>query len=254
MPGCLLRAQGAVKPTRHLTLASSRETCATPSRLGRVLLVALTLGGAVAGCDAERERQDTLSRPRDGGPGDGALGDGGGLGSDGGFVDGGTGPADLGTPDSGAPADAGDPDQWPAQLASGEAELLVLVNQQRAIGANCGGQNFGPVPPLTMHPALRRSARLHSQDMADQDYFEHDGLDGRSPFQRMSDAGYDAFPMAENIAAGNAGAQGTFDQWLNSPGHCRNMMSGDANEIGIGHGFNRNSTYGHYWTQNFGQR
>lgn len=211
--------------------------------MGAVALLALWA------CDGE-VREGGVSRPRDAGPRDGGEGDGaaGDLGLDDGGQELDAGPEDRGVPDSGVT------DDWPANLARTEEQLLVLLNEQRAVGANCGGQNFGPAGPLVMHPALRRSARLHSQDMADQDYFDHNSLDGRTPFQRMAAAGYDAFGFSENIAAGNADAASTFDQWLNSPGHCRNMMSPEANEIGIGHGYNRSSTYRDYWTQNFGQR
>lgn len=204
---------------------------------------------ALWACDGE-VREGGISRPRDAGPNDGGNGDGGTT--DLGFGDGGQA-ADAAPEDQGV-TDSGVPDEWPANLARTEEQLLVLLNEQRAVGANCGGQNFGPTGPVVMHPALRRSARLHSKDMADQNYFEHNSLDGRTPFQRMAAAGYDAFGFSENIAAGNADAASTFNQWLTSPGHCRNMMSPEANEIGIGHAYNRESTYRDYWTQNFGQR
>jgi uncharacterized protein YkwD len=42
------------------------------------------------------------------------------------------------------------------------------------------------------------------------------------------------------------------EQWMNSPGHCRNIMSGGSNEIGVGHGLG--GQYGHYWVQKFGRR
>ena len=105
-----------------------------------------------------------------------------------------------------------------------------------------------------MDAALRTSARRHSQDMADQNYFSHTSLDGRSPWDRIAAAQYTAQAVGENIAAGNEDPLLTFQQWLNSPGHCRNMMNPNANEIGIGYGYNAQSTYRHYWTQNFGRR
>jgi uncharacterized protein YkwD len=68
----------------------------------------------------------------------------------------------------------------------------------------------------------------------------------------MAEAGYEASPVGENIAAGNGTAEATFTQWVNSPGHCQNMMTGNANEIGIGVFFG--GGYGAYWTQTFGAR
>jgi uncharacterized protein YkwD len=143
---------------------------------------------------------------------------------------------------------------WPPDLEATEDEMLVLVNELRAIGANCGGTDYGVVPPLAMHEALRSAARLHSQDMGEQNYFDHQSLDGRSPWARIGESGYPGSGAAENIAAGNNGAQATFNQWLNSPGHCRNMMTADGNEIGIGHASVPGSQYRDYWTQAFGRR
>jgi uncharacterized protein YkwD len=103
-----------------------------------------------------------------------------------------------------------------------------------------------------MDPALRRAARLHSADMAENNYFDHNSQDGRSPWQRMGEAGYTGQPAAENIAAGNRTAAATFEQWRQSDGHCRNMMAQNANEIGIGYA--EGGSYGAYWTQTFGAR
>ncbi len=143
---------------------------------------------------------------------------------------------------------------WPPELAQGEDEIVALLNQFRAQGANCGGAEMPPVGPVRMNNELRTAARLHSQDMADQNYFDHTSQDGRSPWDRVAEAMYRGQPVGENIAAGNSSAEATFQQWVNSPGHCRNMMNGQANEVGVGHGYNRNAQYGHYWTQVFGRR
>lgn len=132
--------------------------------------------------------------------------------------------------------------------------MLELVNVMRTNGGDCPSGHFGPRSPLVMNTALRTAARLHSKDMADQNYFDHNGLDGSDPWSRMADAGYDAAPVAENIAAGSASAEGAFDQWVNSDGHCVNMMSSNATEIGIGMAQGDASTYGSYWTQTFGAR
>ena len=56
--------------------------------------------------------------------------------------------------------------------------------------------------------------------------------------------------MAENIAAGNSGAAGTFNQWRNSAGHNANML-GNYSIIGIGRATG-GGTYGSYWTTVFG--
>ena len=98
----------------------------------------------------------------------------------------------------------------------------------------------------------RDAARLHAQDMADNNYFSHTGLNGSSFMDRILAAGFTGTcPCGENIAAGNSDASSTMTQWINSPGHCENMM-GDYTKIGVGYAYNANSTYHHYWVQDFG--
>ena len=61
-----------------------------------------------------------------------------------------------------------------------DLELVELLNNLRAAGGTCSDGNGGtntyaanPVP-LEFDCRLWRAARLHSQDMADNDYFSHD--------------------------------------------------------------------------------
>ncbi len=141
---------------------------------------------------------------------------------------------------------------WPADWAGFEDQVLELTNQRRAAGATCDTDVFGPAPPLEMDEVIRVAARLHSQDMATQDYFEHDSLDGRTFADRMRDAGFSgADPWGENIAAGQATPAEVVDGWMNSPGHCRNIMDPDYHVIGIGYAYDASSTFEHYWTQDF---
>jgi uncharacterized protein YkwD len=104
-----------------------------------------------------------------------------------------------------------------------------------------------------MNGSLRAAAQAHSEDMATRNYVSHTSLDGRTFDQRMRDAGYNgAFPWAENIAAGSSTPESVVNGWMGSPGHCANIMAGTARATGVGYFFRSGSTYGHYWTQNFG--
>ncbi len=89
--------------------------------------------------------------------------------------------------------------------------------------------------------------------MRDQDYFNHQSLDGSSPSERACDACFEQVcgfnGIAENIAAGNSGAAATFEQWRNSAGHNANML-GNYSQIGIGRATG-GGTYGTYWTNKF---
>lgn len=153
----------------------------------------------------------------------------------------------------GCAADCGACD-WPAAWQALEGEVLALVNEVRAEGASCGGLFSPPTHALVWDDALASAARLHSLDMATQDYFDHTSLDGRSPWERIEDAGYTGFAIGENIAVGSETAREVMESWMSSPGHCRNIMSGDADELGVGYAREPDSTWVHYWTQTFGQR
>lgn len=131
-----------------------------------------------------------------------------------------------------------------------EEQVVTLVNQRRAAGANCGGTFYPAVPALVMNAKLRNAARLHSTDMAENNYFSHTSQDGRSPFQRMAAAGYTSSPMGENIAAGYSTPSSVVSGWMSSSGHCKNIMRSGFRAIGVGYA--SGGSYGHYWTQNFG--
>lgn len=130
-------------------------------------------------------------------------------------------------------------------------EHFGLLNDLRATGFRCPyGTSFGANSvPLKLDCRLWKAAKLHSQDMADQNYFNHNSMDGRSPWDRASAQGISA--NGENIAAGNSDAQGVLDAWKNSDGHCRNMGNPGFKLFAIGYGYNSGSSYKHYWTQMF---
>ncbi|MGZ3422544.1 MAG: CAP domain-containing protein [Polyangiales bacterium] len=142
---------------------------------------------------------------------------------------------------------------WPADYAALEQGILEETNKRRAAGADCHTQGkFGPAGPLVMQSQLQSSARKHSEDMAEHNYFSHTDLSGGSPFDRMKAEGYTGGFMGENIAAGNATVAATMDQWMNSDGHCANIMNPKYTDLGVGYFYYAGSTYKHYWTQNFG--
>ncbi len=140
---------------------------------------------------------------------------------------------------------------WDPAWAQLELDILDLVNQRRAEGANCGSEgSFGAAGPLTMHPALRCAARKHSKDMNDRSFFDHTNPSGESPWDRMGEAGYTYSAAGENIAGGSPDAAGTMQQWMESDGHCANIMNPDFEEIGVG--YYPGGQWGTLWTQAFG--
>ncbi len=147
-----------------------------------------------------------------------------------------------------------EPETWPEDWTAREDEMLALVNEARAAATACPSGPKAAAPALVRDAALRSAARGHAWDMATQQYFDHDGLDGRDPFDRMTDAGYTGSPAAENIAAGNVTAEATLEQWLTSTsGHCDNIMDPDLVDIGIGFASDEDAPFAGYWVQNFGR-
>jgi uncharacterized protein YkwD len=147
--------------------------------------------------------------------------------------------------------------QWDPMWVQFEEEVLMLTNAARARGATCGDMGtFEPAGPLVMNAELRCSARLHSMDMGEMGYFAHESQNGDDPFDRMAAAGYSGRLMGENIAKGQQSPSEVVDGWMNSPGHCTNIMNKGFTDIGIGYWqgeaenqwFNGNKL----WTQNFG--
>lgn len=138
-------------------------------------------------------------------------------------------------------------------------QFLALINEFRSQPRVCMNgttpENMPAVGPVVFQAQLNTAARLHSEDMATNNYFSHTGLNGSTFSQRILATGYTGSPQGENIAAGNLSPEATFNQWRNSPaGHCQGMMSANANEIGLGYGFSASSQWTHYWTLVFGRR
>ena len=125
--------------------------------------------------------------------------------------------------------------------------LLTLVNGLRSRGCNCGGVPMPPVGPLTWNGLLEKAAYLHSKDMALNNYFDHNAPNGSTPGMRLDAAGYRWNTYGENIATGNMDEQAVVLGWLNSPGHCKNMMTAGYTEIGVGR-------YDKAWTMELGHR
>lgn len=133
-----------------------------------------------------------------------------------------------------------------------QQQLLDAHNNARSTGRQCGNTYMPAAPALTWNCKLGQAAANHSQDMATNDFFSHTGSDGLSPFDRMSNLGYNYRTAGENIFAGGATVSSGVNAWLQSPGHCTNIMGQGFTEMGGAMKQNSSSTYNYYWTVNFG--
>lgn len=112
---------------------------------------------------------------------------------------------------------------------------------------------------LKTNPELSRTAQEFADYLARTDTFSHTA-DGKRPSQRIREHGYQYCLVAENIAeeynsAGfttSALARALLTGWRHSPGHRKNLLDGDLEEIGVG--VARSQRTGRYYAvQDFGR-
>ncbi|MGW6460594.1 CAP domain-containing protein [Streptomyces sp. NPDC055078] len=130
------------------------------------------------------------------------------------------------------------PKPSPSESAA-EAEVLALVNQERA-NAGCA--------PVRFDASLARLAGAFSDDMANRGFFDHTDPDGDSPWDRAAQAGVKHLG-GENIARGQADPGAVMNSWMNSDGHRANILNCDYKTLGVGVHMGDG---GPWWTQNFG--
>jgi uncharacterized protein YkwD len=129
------------------------------------------------------------------------------------------------------------------------ASVLALVNEARARGGDCGPHGvFAPTHPVRWEPRLAVAAEQHARDLRDNvGTGSHTGSDGSDVVERVERTGYRWSWVAENVAW-SVGGEMTPDEvvagWLASPGHCRNILSPNFPETGVGKA-------GAYWVQVF---
>ncbi|WP_262059110.1 CAP domain-containing protein [Streptomyces sp. STR69] len=142
-------------------------------------------------------------------------------------------------PTTPAPTQSADAPVTVSAEAAAEAEVLKLVNEQRAI-AGC--------TPVAANSSLTTLAENFSQQMADEDFFDHTDPSGATPWDRAEKLGITNLG-GENIARGQADAAAVMDAWMNSPGHKANILNCDFKTLGVGVHM---GTGGPWWTQDFG--
>ncbi len=129
------------------------------------------------------------------------------------------------------------------------SRALQLVNEARARGAKCGARSFAPAPAMSLSGTLAGVASGHALDMAEHNYFEHVDLAGKSPADRVRAVGYKEKLVGENIAYGPGSVEEAVQGWLDSPGHCENIMDPRFAQMGIAYSAGRTSRHGLYWVQ-----
>lgn len=125
-------------------------------------------------------------------------------------------------------------------VKSVERQVIDLTNQER--------QKAG-LAPLQLDWQLSRVARYKSRDMRDTGYFAHRSPQYGSPFEMMKSFDVQYSSAGENIAVGQTSPEQVVREWMNSPGHRKNILNGTYTYIGVGYA--KGGSYGTYWTQMF---
>lgn len=110
------------------------------------------------------------------------------------------------------------------QMSQEEQRAFELLNADRRANG---------VPALAWDPVLAALARDYAQDMVSRNFFSHESPEGQSPFDRMKGRGIKFLSAGENLA-GNSSVEAAEQALMNSPGHRRNILDREFNQVGIG--------------------
>ncbi len=126
-----------------------------------------------------------------------------------------------------------------------QKQLLDLINKVRSTGCSCGKVRMKKGLPMSWNIKLEKAAALHAKDIHSRQILSHRGKYGSNTEQRIEKTGYRWKSFAENIAEGFDSPQSVFEAWMQSPGHCKNIM-GDYSELGA-------AKVADYWVVDFGR-
>lgn len=125
-----------------------------------------------------------------------------------------------------------------------------VVQRTNAIRASRG------LHRLAVNTQLTQAAQRYAKQMAMEDFFSHQGIDGSTWQQRIRATGYEFSDAAENLAIGHRTPTQVINGWMNSPGHRANMLAHQVQEIGVGYFFMPQDrgrvVANHYWAESFG--
>ncbi len=139
------------------------------------------------------------------------------------------------------PAEQKPAEQKPAEeaksLSEFEQRVVELTNAERAKQG---------LPALKIDTELSKVARIKSEDMQKNNYFDHNSPTYGSPFDMMKKFGISYTSAGENIAQGQRTPEEVVQAWMNSAGHRANILNNGFTHIGVGY-----VESGNYWTQQF---
>ena len=87
---------------------------------------------------------------------------------------------------------------------------------------------------LEWYESLQPVARAHSSDMSNNDYFNHNDLNGRTPFERIREADIDYTLAGENLARNHLSPFHAVFSLMNSEGHRENILKPEYSHTAVG--------------------
>ena len=146
-------------------------------------------------------------------------------------------------------AHSGDPLSCGASL-SAEAAMRRL-NEARLRGATCRAGSTSTAAPLTWSESLAAAAAVQAAEMARLQRMSHLDSQNRGLADRLRAMGYRYSLAVENVGVGYSSLDEVVDAWLESEGHCDNLMNAAVLEFGLAcvdAGFSDAPEERRYWT------
>ena len=118
----------------------------------------------------------------------------------------------------------------------------------RPVPRACGSVSFPAARPLKWQGQAEQAAFAHAQWLQQNNRFSHAGAGDSSVGDRLTATGYVWQTVGENIAAGFGDVAAVVQGWVDSPGHCANLMNAAFTDLGVAlvPGTSAN-TYRSYW-------
>lgn len=121
--------------------------------------------------------------------------------------------------------------------SSAAQAVLAEVNTARAKNG---------LSALTLDANMNRAAAVRAAELAQS--FSHTRPNGSRGLTALNEAGVSYRTAGENIASGQQSAQAVVSAWMNSSGHCANILSSSFGRMGVGQATIGGRTY---WVQLF---
>ncbi|PGZ04478.1 CAP domain-containing protein [Bacillus thuringiensis] len=144
------------------------------------------------------------------------------------------------------PAEQKPAEQKPAEQKPAEEAKSLSEFEQRVVELTNTERAKQGLPALKIDTELSKVARIKSEDMQKNNYFDHNSPTYGSPFDMMKKFGISYTSAGENIAQGQRTPEEVVQAWMNSAGHRANILNNGFTHIGVGY-----VESGNYWTQQF---